>query len=213
LGPGSRPSGRYYLYRDPSRGRPTPWNLALKRCRQGHRRGPMSRPYARSEYELSACIGSVSPPASPTSSLSHNQSRCPSGRFAADERPSQEGADKQGRPPTLSPSPMSYFDGSTSYPTTPSSIYDQLRSLMLASLSHCFGDRSRCLYGVVALFFSWPKPIGPVPVSCRGCRWTMLENLFSTAVVLFVGYILIEGIARWMLDRRHSRSPPKDPGD
>jgi hypothetical protein len=41
----------------------------------------------------------------------------------------------------------------------------------------------------------------------------MLENLLSTAVMLFVGYILIEGIARWMLDRRHSRSPPKDQGD
>ena len=47
----------------------------------------------------------------------------------------------------------------------------------------------------------------------EGRRWTMIEDLFSTAVVLFVGYILIEGIARWMLDRRHSRSRSKDPGD
>jgi ABC-type phosphate transport system permease subunit len=47
----------------------------------------------------------------------------------------------------------------------------------------------------------------------RGRRSSMLENLFSTAVALFVGYILIEGVARWMLDRRHSRSRPKDQGD
>jgi len=55
----------------------------------------------------------------------------------------------------------------------------------------------------------------PAETNRSGARilWTMLENLFSTAVMLFVGYILIEGIARWMLDRRHSRSPPKDQGD
>jgi hypothetical protein len=38
---------------------------------------------------------------------------------------------------------------------------------------------------------------------------TMLENLFGTAVVLFIGYMVIEGIARWMLDRRHSRGRAK----
>jgi hypothetical protein len=181
----------------------------------------MSRPYASSEYVPSACIGAFCTHLAVSRSGRWFYGRrqgwsrvtvCAYGlagvaRFG--ERP--DGVSMARRyTASLVASAMSYL-GLPRYLRHAHLFIINCPCLCYITLP-LFGHRSRCLYGVVALFCSWPKPIGPVLVPCRGCRWTMLENLLSTAVVLFVGYILIEGIARWMLDRRHSRSPPKDQG-
>jgi hypothetical protein len=76
-----------------------------------------------------------------------------------------------------------------------------------------YGSRSEYRYSAVPLVFVLAQTGRFGAGISRGRRSTMFEDLFGAAVAIFVGYVLIEGIARWMLDRRHSRSRPEDQGD